>query len=380
MFEAVADGRIKAIWIMATNPGGQPARRRPRARGAGELPVRGRLRLHAPDRHHAPTPHVQLPALAWGEKDGTVTNSERRISRQRAVPAGARRGARRLADHRRRRQAHGLLPRLSTIASAGRDLPRACRAVRLSRTTARATSNLGARARSTIDAYDALAPVQWPVTRNIRPARRGCSRRPLLHARPQGALRPVAPRRAAECDQPRLSAGAQHRPRPRPVAHHDAHREDRRACCAHRSSPTPNSIPRMRARQGLQDGALARLRAVLGRDDRARRSVSAEQRRGCVFVPMHWNERVCRRWARQRAGQSRDRSDLRTARIQAHAGQGRALSAEMACLHPQPQRDRRRRPADTGCAARRAIAGGMELAGDERPESWRDWARAQLGA
>jgi NADH dehydrogenase/NADH:ubiquinone oxidoreductase subunit G len=28
--------------------------------------------------------HIRFPALAWGEKDGTVTNSERRISRQRA--------------------------------------------------------------------------------------------------------------------------------------------------------------------------------------------------------------------------------------------------------------------------------------------------------
>ncbi len=28
--------------------------------------------------------HVLLPAQAWGEKSGTVTNSERRISRQRA--------------------------------------------------------------------------------------------------------------------------------------------------------------------------------------------------------------------------------------------------------------------------------------------------------
>ena len=27
---------------------------------------------------------ILLPALGWGEKDGTVTNSERRISRQRA--------------------------------------------------------------------------------------------------------------------------------------------------------------------------------------------------------------------------------------------------------------------------------------------------------
>src|SRR6201999_1751551 len=32
--------------------------------------------------------HVLLPALAWGEKSGTVTNSERRISRQRSfLPA-----------------------------------------------------------------------------------------------------------------------------------------------------------------------------------------------------------------------------------------------------------------------------------------------------
>src|SRR6202008_2806080 len=30
------------------------------------------------------TPHVLLPAAAWGEKDGTVSNSERRITRQRA--------------------------------------------------------------------------------------------------------------------------------------------------------------------------------------------------------------------------------------------------------------------------------------------------------
>src|SRR6201999_2230579 len=37
--------------------------------------------------------HVLLPALAWGEKSGTVTNSERRISRQRsflAAPGEAR--------------------------------------------------------------------------------------------------------------------------------------------------------------------------------------------------------------------------------------------------------------------------------------------------
>src|SRR6185295_10622735 len=45
--------------------------------------------------------HVKLPALAWGEKDGTVTNSERRISRQRplfAPPGEARADWRIIAD------------------------------------------------------------------------------------------------------------------------------------------------------------------------------------------------------------------------------------------------------------------------------------------
>ena len=49
------------------------------------MPVRRGLRLLA-NRHHRPA-HVVLPAAAWGEKDGTVTNSERRISRQRAFRA-----------------------------------------------------------------------------------------------------------------------------------------------------------------------------------------------------------------------------------------------------------------------------------------------------
>ena len=71
---------------MATNPVvSLPDADRVRARSA--LRARGRLRLRAAHRHHAHA-HVLLPALAWGEKDGTVTNSERRISRQRAfLPA-----------------------------------------------------------------------------------------------------------------------------------------------------------------------------------------------------------------------------------------------------------------------------------------------------
>lgn len=83
MFRAVADGRIQALWIMGTNP----AVSMPEA-GLVEAALKACPFVVVSDvvaatdtLRHA---HVKLPAAAWGEKDGTVTNSERRISRQRS--------------------------------------------------------------------------------------------------------------------------------------------------------------------------------------------------------------------------------------------------------------------------------------------------------
>src|SRR6185295_6175051 len=84
LFDAVARGEIKALWVMASNP-------------AVSLPRAGAVRdalktlelfvvsenVLSNDTVNAGA-QVLLPAAAWGEKDGTVTNSERRISRQRA--------------------------------------------------------------------------------------------------------------------------------------------------------------------------------------------------------------------------------------------------------------------------------------------------------
>src|SRR5258707_9837788 len=87
MFEAIERGKIKALWVMATNP----AVSLPRA-GAVRDALK-KLELFVVSDNLASTdtvaarPHVVLPAAAWGEKDGTVTNSERRISRQRAFLA-----------------------------------------------------------------------------------------------------------------------------------------------------------------------------------------------------------------------------------------------------------------------------------------------------
>ena len=86
LFKAVGDGRVKALWIMATNPvDSMPDADEVRA-ALRSCPFVVVSEMNATT-DTAREAHVRLPALGWGEKDGTVTNSERRISRQRAFLA-----------------------------------------------------------------------------------------------------------------------------------------------------------------------------------------------------------------------------------------------------------------------------------------------------
>ncbi|MDJ0832434.1 MAG: molybdopterin-dependent oxidoreductase [Gammaproteobacteria bacterium] len=87
LFNAMETGKIKAIWIMATNPAvSMPDSNRVRAAlEQCDFVVLSDNMANTDTAHYA---DVMLPALAWGEKDGSVTNSERCISRQRAfLPA-----------------------------------------------------------------------------------------------------------------------------------------------------------------------------------------------------------------------------------------------------------------------------------------------------
>src|SRR4030081_2052023 len=84
MFEAIARGEIKALWVIGTNP----AVSLPDADAACAALKKLKLFVVSENVRSNDTvdagAHVLLPAEAWGEKSGTVTNSERRISRQRA--------------------------------------------------------------------------------------------------------------------------------------------------------------------------------------------------------------------------------------------------------------------------------------------------------
>jgi assimilatory nitrate reductase catalytic subunit len=84
MFEAIGRGEIKAVWIACTNP----AQSMPDANAVREALSRAEFVVVQEAFRDAETcdyADVLLPAASWGEKEGTVTNSERRISRVRAA-------------------------------------------------------------------------------------------------------------------------------------------------------------------------------------------------------------------------------------------------------------------------------------------------------
>ena len=94
IIERVADGRIKGLWVIGTNPShswiGRGGRRREEAgkrrSGGGDALESAFDKLEffvVQDMYHstetARRAHLVLPAAGWGEKDGTFINSERRI-------------------------------------------------------------------------------------------------------------------------------------------------------------------------------------------------------------------------------------------------------------------------------------------------------------
>ncbi|MDP3293447.1 MAG: molybdopterin-dependent oxidoreductase [Nevskia sp.] len=163
LFDAIDSGQVKAVWIMATNPvvSLPDADKVKRALAKCELVVVSDVMANTDTSAYA---HVLLPAQGWGEKDGTVTNSERCISRQRAfVPAAgeARPDWWALSEVARRwglaaqfpyQSAHEIFDEHARLTAAGNDDEGSPRYL-----------NLGGLVGLGKAAYDKLEPVRWPV-------------------------------------------------------------------------------------------------------------------------------------------------------------------------------------------------------------------------
>lgn len=163
MFDAVAAGKIKAIWIMATNPVDSLPNADAVANALDACPL---VVISDVSRHTDTTRHadVLLPSLAWGEKDGTVTNSERRISRQRSflpAPGQAKADWWQMAQVGKKMGFESAFS-FADVAAVFREYA----AQTAFENNGSRDLDIGALADVTEHAYDELEPVQWPKTKS----------------------------------------------------------------------------------------------------------------------------------------------------------------------------------------------------------------------
>ena len=192
---------------------------------------------------------------------------------------------------------------------------------RRSRTAARAISTSARWPPSTTRQYEDLDPFQWPRAAGCAaPARMFADGRFFT---PDGKARFVDVKAGASADSAGLPADAQHRPRARPLAHHDAHRQ----------KPAPVAALRRAVRRDPPAGRCAlshrrcRPRARLDRARRHPRARAADAAPAArLDLRAHALERPVRLpRARRRAGRGDHRPDFRTAGLEEHPGARRAL-------------------------------------------------------
>jgi assimilatory nitrate reductase catalytic subunit len=289
MFEAIARGDIKALWVMGTNP-------------AVSLPnadiVQAALKkldlfvisenVRSNDTVNTGA-HVMLPAQAWGEKSGTVTNSERRISRQRAfLPAsGEAKPDWWIIGEVAKRLGFGAAFAYSSAA----DIFREHAALSAFENGGTRDFDIGALETLSDDAFDAMAPVMWPLRvgeaegaprffadggffADDRKARFVAAEIPALRSETT-AGRPLRLNTGRVRDQwhtmtrsglsPRLG---QHLPEPFVEVH-------------------PDDATRF----GITHDGFARVATDYGQCT-VKVVVSARQQRGMLFAPIHWSREV----------------------------------------------------------------------------------------
>ena len=283
MFRAVADGRIKAIWIMGTNPvvSMPDADAVKRALAACPFVVVSDVVARNDTLCHA---HVALPAAAWGEKDGTVTNSERRISRQRSfLPApGEALPDWKIIAEIAQRMGYG---EAFAYASAADIFDEHAR-LSAYRNEGTRDFDIGGLAGLGQPGYDALQPVRWP-----RPAKGAARERFFADGgfyHPDGRARfvPVEPATTTGAAE-QLGSFILNTGRVRDHWHTMTRTGLSARLSGHIAEPFAEIHPADAAALGLREAALVTIRSPQGTAT-VRALVTDRQRRGSVFVPMHW--------------------------------------------------------------------------------------------
>ncbi|NML59937.1 molybdopterin-dependent oxidoreductase [Massilia sp. RP-1-19] len=283
LFHAIEAGKVKAVWIIGTNPmvSLPDANQVQRALEKCELVVASEIMASTDTTAFA---DVLLPALGWGEKDGTVTNSERCISRQRAflpAPGEARADWKILCQVAQRMgfdgfefgAPHEIFDEHARLSSwrNGADEGGVKRAFKLE-----GLAGLGAHD------YDTLDPVQWPVLRGPGGAAVGTAR--IDCGGKFVATAPRGPVHAASAEYPlALNTGR---------VRDQWHTMTRTGKAPRLAGHVPESFvdlhPHDALLYGVREGELARVSSAWG-SMVARVQLGGGITRGSVFVPIHWN-------------------------------------------------------------------------------------------
>jgi len=287
MFEAIGRGEIKALWVMGTNP----AVSLPDADSARA--ALNKLELFVVSENVLGNDtvdagvHVLLPAQAWGEKSGTVTNSERRISRQRAFlnPPGETRPDWWIISEVARRLGFGAAFDFHSPAEIFREHA----ALSAFENNGSRDFDIGGLQTLSDDAFDSLAPVQWPHRLSkAEPQQRFFAEGGFFGN--DGKARFVAPevpalRTETNAARPlRLNTG-----RIRDQWHTMTRTGASPRLGQHHPEPFVEVHPDDAARHGLVDGDFARITTDYGQCT-LKVVVTPRQQRGMLFAPIHWSE------------------------------------------------------------------------------------------
>jgi assimilatory nitrate reductase catalytic subunit len=286
MFDAIARGEIKALWVIGTNP----AVSLPNADAAREALKRLELFVVSENVTSNDTvdagAHVLFPAQAWGEKSGTVTNSERRISRQRAFLSspGETRPDWWIVGEVAKRLGFG--PAFNFTSAA--DIFREHAALSAFENDGNRDFDIGGLTALSDEAFDAMAPVQWPIRSDARPQARFFADGGFF--RNEGKAKFIAPeipalRTETTAARPlRLNTG-----RIRDQWHTMTRTGASPRLGQHLPEPFVEVHPDDAARHGVADGDFARITTDYGQCT-LRVVVSEGQQRGMLFAPIHWSE------------------------------------------------------------------------------------------
>src|SRR3984893_16664350 len=286
MFEAVARGEIKALWVIGTNP----AVSLPDADVARAALRKLELFVISENVLSNDTvksgAHVLLPAQAWGEKSGTVTNSERRISRQRAFlnPPGETKPDWWIVSEVAKRLGFGAAFSFNSAAEVFREHA----ALSAFENSGGRDFDIGALKSLSDEAFDAMAPVQWP-------AREGAPEQSRFFA--EGNF--FANDRRARFIAPEIPALRTETTAGRPLRLNTGRIRDQwhtmtRSGASprlgqHLPEPFVEIHPDDALRFGVTDGGFARVGTDYGQCA-LRVAVNERQQRGMLFAPIHWSD------------------------------------------------------------------------------------------